>query len=101
LTAKAWCRKELAHTAMHDGTGYAAGCRGQAEIEAESVAYILCQTAGLTTAPYSFDYVAHWAGGDPAAVKTTAHRVVTTARAILDRLGLHAEPAAIPEAVAA
>lgn len=35
---------ELAHTQMHDGTEYAAGCRGQAEIEAESVAYSLIWT---------------------------------------------------------
>jgi hypothetical protein len=70
---------ELAHTAMHTGTEYATGCRGQAEIEAESVAYIVCQAAGLTTGAYSFGYVAHWAGGDPAAVKGTAERVITTA----------------------
>src|SRR5207248_4311950 len=53
---------ELAHVAMHTGTEYATGCRGQAEVEAESVAYILCQAAGLTTAAYSFGSVAHWAG---------------------------------------
>lgn len=86
---------------MHDRTKYAAGCRGQAEIEAESVAYIICQTAGLTTAAYSFGYVAHWSGGDPANVEATAERVVTTARTILDRTGLHAALAASPEAVAA
>jgi hypothetical protein len=45
---------ELAHTAMHTGTEYAAGCRGQAEIEAETVAYIICSSAGLTTGTYSF-----------------------------------------------
>ena len=33
-----------------------------AEIEAESVAYIVCQAAGLHSAGYSFGYVAHWAG---------------------------------------
>jgi hypothetical protein len=56
---------ELAHTALHDGSEYAMGCRGRAEIEAESVAYIVCHAAGLTTAAYSFGYVAHWSGGDP------------------------------------
>ncbi len=91
---------ELAHTAMHDGSEYATGCRGRAEIEAE-VAYIICQAAGLTTAAYSFGYVAHWSGGLPANVKTTAERVVTTARTILESTGLLAEPAPIPEAVAA
>jgi antirestriction protein ArdC len=58
---------ELGHVLLHDGTEYAAGCRGRAEVEAESVAYIVCQAAGLTTAAYSFGYVAAWSGGDPAA----------------------------------
>lgn len=92
---------ELAHVTMHTGTEYATGCRGRAEIEAESVAYILCQAAGLTTAAYSFGYVAHWSGGDPTAVKITAERVVTTARTILGRIGLHTEPEATVEVRAA
>jgi hypothetical protein len=64
----------------------ALGCRGRAE--AESVAYIVCQAAGLTTAAYSFGYVARWSAGDPKIVKATAERVVTCARQILDRSGL-------------
>jgi hypothetical protein len=56
---------ELAHVTMHNGREYATGCRGQAEIEAESVAYILCSAAGFTTAGYSFGYVAHWAEATP------------------------------------
>ena len=86
---------------MHDGTEYATGCRGRAEIEADSVAYIVCHAAGLTTAAYSFGYVAHWAAGLPANVKATAERVVTTARTLLESTGLFAEPAPIPEPVAA
>jgi hypothetical protein len=88
LTLADWCRKELAHTAMHTGTEYAAGCRGRAEIEAESVAYILCQAAGLIAGTYSFGYVAQWAGGDAAQVKATAERVITTARSLLEDSGL-------------
>jgi antirestriction protein ArdC len=83
---------ELAHIAMHNGSEYATGCRGQAEIEAESVAYIICQSAGLTTATYSFGYVAHWAGGDPKPIRQTADQVITTARALLAATGL-SEPA--------
>jgi len=62
---------------------------------------LLCHAAGLTTAAYSFGYVAHWSGGDPAAVKDTAERVVTTARTIVERIGVLAEPLQTPEAVAA
>jgi hypothetical protein len=49
---------------------------------------ILCHAAELTTATYSFGYVAHWAGGDPGAVKNTAERVITTARTVLQDSGL-------------
>ena len=58
------------------------------KLDAESVAFILCQAAGLTTAAYSFGYVAGWSGGDPSVVKATAERVVTTARDILDQAWL-------------
>lgn len=61
---------------------------------------IICQAAGLITAPYSYGYVAHWSGADPAKVKDSAERVVATARTILERTGLLA-PAPTPEAVAA
>lgn len=92
---------ELAHVTMHNGTEYAAGCRGQAEIEAESVAYIVCSAAGLTTAGYSFGYVAHWAGGDAKTIRHTADRVIGAARTILERTGLAVEATPILEKVAA
>lgn len=37
---------ELAHVHLHDGTEYATGCRGRAEVGAESVAYSLIWTGG-------------------------------------------------------
>jgi hypothetical protein len=55
----------------------------------------------LTAAAYSFGYVAHWSGGGPNHVTATAERVVTTARTLLDGLGLLTEPTATPEPVAA
>jgi hypothetical protein len=45
---------ELAHLLLHDGTEYATGCRGRAEVEAESVAYLVCDRAGLASDQYSF-----------------------------------------------
>ena len=52
------------------------------------MAYSVCQAAGLTTAAYSFGYVAGWSGGDPKQVSATAERVVIPVRPILDRAGL-------------
>src|SRR5581483_2564118 len=37
---------ELAHVLLHDGTENGSGCRGRAEVEAESVAYSLIWTGG-------------------------------------------------------
>jgi len=79
---------ELAHVMLHDRTEQATVCRGRAEVEAESVAFLVCAGAGLDTERYSFPYVTVWSGGKPEAVRETAGRVITTARVILDALGL-------------
>jgi hypothetical protein len=82
---------EVAHTMLHDGTEYARGCRGVTEIEAESVAYLVCAAAGIATDAYSFPYVARWSEGDVALVRTTAERVVGCARRLIAALELEAE----------
>ncbi len=73
---------ELAHVRLHD-PAEAVHHRGLAEVEAESVAYVVCRAAGMTPEDYSLPYVARWSNGDPAAVRLTAERVVSTAREIL------------------
>ena len=62
--------------------------RARAEVEAESVAYIVCQRAGLATTEYSLPYGARWSGGDVDVVRSTADRVLGAARKILHGLGL-------------
>jgi hypothetical protein len=79
---------ELAHVTLHDNPQSLGGCRDRVEIEAESVAWILCRTAGFDSAAYSFGYVAHWPAGDPKAVRDTAERVVAAARELLEPSGL-------------
>ena len=54
-----------------------------AEIEAESIAYVVCCAAGMSPEEYTFPYVARWAGGDVKRIRRTADRVVTTAQAVL------------------
>jgi hypothetical protein len=60
--------------------------RDRAEVEAESVAHIVCTAAGLTTTSYSYPYVAHWSGGNLDLVRATADQVIKVARQILDGL---------------
>ena len=90
---------EAGHVLLHDpasGTQPATGglgattawCRGVAEVEAESVAYLVTAHHGGTTDGYSFPYVAGWAGAvDPhqpeTVVQATADRVLRAAREVL------------------
>jgi len=60
--------------------------RDKAEVEAESVAHIVCTAAGLTTTSYSYPYVARWSGGNLDVVRATADHVIKVARQILDGL---------------
>ena len=78
---------ELAHTMLHDGSEERA-CRGVIETEAESVAYLVCCSAGITTDVYSFPYIARWSSGDISVVRATAERVISCARTILQATGL-------------
>lgn len=77
---------ELGHILLGHQSRLASGCRGVLEVEAESVAYIVAQAAGLDCSRYSLPYVAHWAAGDVSVVRQTAERVVSVAGAILAAL---------------
>ncbi|MCW2599461.1 MAG: serine/arginine repetitive matrix protein 2 [Frankiales bacterium] len=59
--------------------------RPRAEVEAESVAYVVTAAHGLDSADYTVPYVTGWAGGDLTLVQQTAERVLATAQTILRR----------------
>jgi antirestriction protein ArdC len=76
---------ELSHAILHSDDF--TGAREIAELEAESVAYIVCQNVGLDSSAYSFGYVASWIGGGPEAIKAitaSGQRIARAARQILD-----------------
>ena len=80
---------ELAHIALGhvdtEGFDYHA-CRGLAETEAESVAFVVCAALGLATDDYSFSYVGAWSKGDMELVKKTGQKVAKVAKAILAKM---------------
>lgn len=85
--------KTLAHELAHIRLGHERAASGfehrdVAEVEAESVAYMMCSELGMDTTGYSFGYVAGWSGGDTAKVAATAERVRRVAVATLDELYL-------------
>ena len=76
---------ELAHALIHRDVDYHAN-RGRCEVEAESVAYMVCRELGLETDAYSFPYVSGWARGDLKVVTAAADAALKTAGAILAAL---------------
>ncbi len=73
---------ELAHEALHktDRTGLT---RSVAELEAESVAYVVCTHFGLDVEVRASRYIALW-DGDSKALRASLERIANTARGIID-----------------
>ena len=98
---------ELAHVLMHDPTlGENGGkLRERVEVEAESVAFVVCDLLGVDSADYSIPYVASWAVGDPERIHETAQAVLATARKIIGgieaELGVDLRPNPIADALSA
>lgn len=77
---------ELAHVLLHrpDDAETRTVCRADAEVEAESVAFIVLGAHGVKTDGYSFGYIVGWAGREGAArVVKTGERVMRCAKKIL------------------
>ncbi|MEE9294601.1 MAG: ArdC family protein [Phycisphaerae bacterium] len=73
---------ELAHESLHwDVKGPIT--RNIAELEAESVAYVVCTHFGLDVEVRASRYIALW-GGDSKALRESLERIATTARGIID-----------------
>ena len=84
---------EIAHALLHENFESWA----LAELEAESVAYVVCQSMGIDSSDYSFGYVATWAGGGDqaiAGIKASGERIQKTAATILRAFEPAAEEAA-------
>lgn len=81
---------ELGHVLMHSPNNRIEGATlDLIEVEAESVAYVVCDILGVDAGNYSIPYVANWAGANVELVQATAQRVLATARQIV--VGLEAE----------
>ncbi|MGC8473739.1 MAG: ImmA/IrrE family metallo-endopeptidase, partial [Candidatus Dormibacteria bacterium] len=92
---------ELAHAILH-GPDFTGG-RELAELEAESVAYVVCQQLGLDSSAYSFGYVASWAGSGPVAsrqISRSGQRILRAAAEISGARDASSQPVATRLAVA-
>jgi DNA primase len=85
---------ELGHALLHDPAdfdGTTLACCGIQEVEAESIAYLVAATHGLTTDDYTFPYVTSWAvdvdaASPEAVVEQTGQRVMRIAAHVLKHL---------------
>ncbi len=73
---------ELGHALLHSEGPVAT--REIAEVEVESVAFIVCDALGLDSGHYSFPYVTRWAEGSTDLVRDTAERAIGCAKQILE-----------------
>ncbi len=80
---------EITHAKLHDPKLNDAEKRerGQKEVEAESVAYVVCRHLGLDTSEYSFGYVAGWSKGKELdELKAALSTIQTTAAEIIQSI---------------
>ena len=83
---------EIAHATLHD-TALAMPERPDRrtrEVQAESVAYAVCQHYGLDTSDYSFGYIAGWSSGkELAELKGSLETIRSTAASLIDTIDGH------------
>lgn len=69
---------EIGHAILHDReTGEEKEAdKNTREVQAESIAYVVCSSLGLDTSDYSFGYVASWSGGKEVKELTASMEVI-------------------------
>ena len=77
---------ELGHVLLHETPDRTTDDRARMEIEAESVAYLVCHELGIVSDDYSFAYLARWSNGDTNLIRATAERAITCARQIVTKM---------------
>ena len=76
---------ELAHGLLHGEPAE----RGLMELEAESVAFVVCHVLGIASDDWTFGYISNWSGGGEAAItaiKSIGGRIQRTADQMLSAL---------------
>lgn len=87
---------EMAHQRLHaidpaiPNTDNIKLSRNAKEVEAESVAFTVCEHFGIDTSEYSFAYIAGWSQGkDTPELKASMNRIRNTASALITEISNH------------
>lgn len=87
---------ETAHALLHNPEASSSqSTRETKEVEAESVAYVVCQYFGLDTSDYSFGYIAGWSSGKGTLelkaslenIRNTSNEIISNVEQILIKKG--------------
>ena len=74
---------EIAHSILHEDEY---NSRNQAEVEAESVAFVVSTFLGLDTSDYSFPYIVGWEKNDVSLLRQSLQRIKTTSNSLITQL---------------
>lgn len=75
---------EYAHSILHAENK---GIRKQQEVEAESIAFVVCHAFGLDTSEYSFGYITSWSEGlETEKFKTILNDIQSKANSIIEKV---------------
>ena len=78
---------EIGHALLHDSDCTYRANRGLIELEAESLAYVVCAILGIVSDDYSFGYVAGWAGDSAVSlIRASGERIHAATTQILQAL---------------
>ena len=84
---------EMAHSLMHNNSTLS---RTEKELEAESVAFVVCNNIGIDSSEYSFNYIAGWSKEkDVKELKPLLERIHKTSAEILKKLNMQKETQSI------
>ena len=74
---------EIAHSILHEDEHNSSN---QAEVEAESVAFVVSTFLGLNTSDYSFPYIVGWEENDVDLLRQSLQRIKTTSNSLITQL---------------
>lgn len=78
---------EVAHSLLHcEGGKFADASQEEKELQAESVAYVVCHAIGIDSAEYTFGYLVGWSGGERKRFEKVLAAVHQCASEIIDKL---------------
>lgn len=83
-TVKTLCH-EVAHSVLHVGDG-AVKPREVKEVEAESVAYVVCDHFGIECGDYSFEYLGSWGSRDMKELQASFNVIHDVASKLIDNI---------------